>query len=279
MAILADAPLRRARALQLARRACLGASLAFALLVPLWHAQTLDGPPAPVVGAPWSVDVFGLEILEPLAFLGLLAAGHASVALLVGALPALVLVVVLGRYFCGWLCPYALLVAASDAARVLLEKRGARLLNLKLSPRIALVGLAVLLVATAVGGGQLAALVYPPSVIHRAAWKLVATGSAGAGLLVVGAAFLFDVFVSRAGFCRALCPGGAVFRLLSFASPVRVERTASTCTSCRICDEVCHFAQSPMTDHLDAGCERCARCVSACPTGSLDLVAIGRRPR
>lgn len=270
MALLADAPLRRARRLQWARRTSLALSWVFLALTPA--AASLF-----VLGAPWSVSILGLELTDPLAALGLTVAGRATAAVVVGALPLLALVALLGRYFCGWLCPYAPLVAASDAARVLLEKRGVRLPDVKLSPRIAVAVLAATVVVTAVAGTQIAALVYPPSVLGRAAWKLVATGSAGAGALVVVVAFLFDTFVARAGFCRALCPGGALFRLLGAASPVRVVRDAATCTQCTICDEVCRMAQSPMTDVVGGGCDRCARCVSACPTGSLELVAIARR--
>lgn len=270
MGLLSDAPLRRARRLQLARRICLAFSWAFLVVAPFAGSTS-------ALGAPWSVSILGVELLDPLAALGLTVAGRATVAVIVGALPLLVLIAALGRYFCGWLCPYVPLVATSDAIRVLLEKRGVRLPDLKLPPRLGTAILAALVIATAIGGTQLAALVYPPSILGRAAWKLVATGAAGAGALVVVAAFLFDTFVSRAGFCRAVCPGGTVFRLLSAASPVRVVRDSSTCTSCTICDEVCRMAQSPMTDRVAGGCDRCARCVSACPTGSLELVAIARR--
>jgi ferredoxin-type protein NapH len=291
----ADVPERRARLYQRLRRTSLFASLLFMLLVPLLHLiqNVADsagvttspwtgwvrglpnlGRPA-ASGAPWSVGLYGLELLDPLATLGLLAARSFSWSWLLGAVPAVVLVVFLGRYFCGWICPYALVVGASNAARSLLAKLGVRTYDLKVPPATAYGVLLILLLATAVTGQQVASLFYPPAVIGRALGKVILFGSAGAGAVFIGALFLFDTFVSRAGFCRSFCPGGAVFRLLSIPSPVKVVRDAPACTNCGACDVVCNFAQSPMTDRLDQDCERCGKCVAVCPTDALGLVLIG----
>ena len=91
------------------------------------------------------------------------------------------------------------------------------------------------------------------------------------GLGVLGLALSFDVLVSRAGFCRYLCPGGALFRLIGWRSKVRVLREESKCTDCTACDVVCNLLQSPMTDQTDSGCERCAKCVAVCPTRALTI--------
>lgn len=268
--------------------------------LPLWHlARDLDEsaglaggtrwaqlaahwnhPPPPVLlGAPWTVSVFGLELLDPTAFVSLLAARAVDWKVLVGALPLLVLVALLGRFFCGWLCPYLPLLAASNALRSLFAKVGVRLPDLKLPRWTNYAVLAFVLAATAVAQTQLMPLVYPPSVIARELYRAIFQGSVGAGATFILAAFLFDTFASRAGFCRSLCPGGATFSLLSWRSPVKVKRHAPSCTDCTLCDVVCNLGQQPMTDQLDAGCERCGKCVSVCPTDALVLEAFKPRPR
>jgi NapH/MauN family ferredoxin-type protein len=263
----------------------LGLSFLFALLVPWLHVKAnlsqsgVSPAPflrVPLLGAPWSVSLFGVEILDPLAALGLFAAGAVSKPMLLGLLPSVLLVGLFGRYFCSWICPYAVMVGFTNWLRPALTRLGVPVADIKLPPRTAVWVLAGVVVVTALTANQVAPLVYPPALIGREAFRVASTGAVGLGALIVGAAVLFDTFVSRAGVCRSLCPGGALFRLMSFRSPVTVERTASKCTSCTLCDVVCNMGQSPMTDLVNAGCDRCGRCVSACPTDALELVAIGR---
>ena len=129
--------------------------------------------------------------------------------------------------------------------------------------------LVAVLAASTLLGVQFLPLVYPPSILGREAFRLVFFGSLSLGAVVIGGAFLFDTFVSRAGTCRTLCPGGAMFSLLGSASLLRVVRDPPKCTDCTVCDVVCNLGQRPMTDQLDNSCERCGKCVAACPTDAL----------
>jgi len=168
-------------------------------------------------------------------------------------------------------CPYLPILVLSNAVRWALGRLGLPPMDLRLPAPVRYVVLAAVLAGTALWGFQLAPLVYPPLIIGRTAFRVAMGWGPGGATLALGAILLFDTLVSRAGFCRSLCPGGALFTLLGSASPVRVQRQASACTDCTVCDVVCNLGQSPMHDRLDAGCERCGRCVSACPTGALSI--------
>jgi ferredoxin-type protein NapH len=222
------------------------------------------------------VELFGLEVLDPLAFAGLTAGGAFTLGALLGVLPALVAMLLLGRFFCGWLCPYVPVLAVSNAARALLARAGLPLPEVRLPRWSSFAVLGALLGATAWSGSQLLPLVYPPALIGREVSRALFQGALGGGALVLAAAFLFDTFVSRAGFCRSLCPGGALFTALSALSPVRIRREPSACVDCTACDVVCNLGQRPMSDQLDAGCERCGKCIAVCPTSALKLEALTR---
>lgn len=284
-----DITLRYGRRYQLVRRLFLGFSVALTFGLPLLHlraasvegagladdspwaavARWLPAVQLPIVGAPTSIVLFGIELVDPLVWLGVALHRGLTWGLVWTVLPGVLLVVVLGRFFCGWACPYLPILSASNAARWFLTKLGVPLKDVqvpRVSARVAMVGV---LLGSALLGTQLLPLVYPPAIIGREVFRALFYGSLGAGAFVVAGAFLFDTFVSRAGFCRSLCPGGAMFSTLGALSPLRVHRDIPKCTDCTVCDVVCNLGQLPMTDKLDGGCERCGRCIAACPTKAL----------
>lgn len=288
-----DIRLRGIRTYTWIRRTSLAISFALTVALPIWHLGSIEGQSAgiagggrwaavadatgltgatpPLVGGPVAISLFGLELVDPTAIVTVLLSAGPSWQLLWAAWPAALLVIVFGRFFCGWICPYVPVIAASNATRSLLARMGFRTRDVPLPRRSSLVMLAVLLAASAVTGSQIIPLIYPPAIISREVFRAVFWGGLGLGALVVLAAYLFDTFVSRAGFCRYLCPGGALFGILGAASPVRITRTPALCTDCTICDAVCNLLQNPMSDHVDRGCERCGKCVASCPTDALTI--------
>ena len=295
-----DITLRHGKRYQRVRQAFLGFSVLLTVGLPLWHLRALEAEgaglaadsrwasvaswlpatPPPFFGAPTSVWVGFFELVDPLLALATALFRGGSWNLVWTVLPGVALVVVLGRFFCGWACPYLPVLAASNAARGLLTKLGIPTADVKLprvTSRVVLVG--VLLVGSVLGV-QLVPLLYPPAVIGREAFRAIFYGSLGAGSLLVAAAFVFDTFVSRAGFCRSLCPGGAMFSTLGALSPIRVHNERSKCTDCTVCDVICNLGQSPMQNKLDSGCERCGKCIASCPTQALSwkLMTPGSKP-
>jgi NapH/MauN family ferredoxin-type protein len=284
-----DLTLRHARGYQWARRVFLGFWVGATFLLPLWHLHALDVEGAglaadsrwaqashglpdvapPFVGAPTSVWLAVLDLVDPAEGLAVALFQGLSANWVWSVLPGVALVLLLGRFFCGWACPYLPILAASNAARWLLRRVGFTPMDKKVPRVTARVVLVGLLVVGSLLGVQLVPLVYPPALIGREVFRAVFYGSLGTGALVVLAAFLFDTFVSRAGFCRSLCPGGAMFSVLGSTSPLRVVNDRAKCTDCTACDVVCNLGQSPMTNQLDGGCERCGRCISSCPTDAL----------
>ena len=77
----------------------------------------------------------------------------------------------------------------------------------------------------------------------------------------------------RQGFCRYICPYGALLGLLSFLSPFKIRRSTQHCLieskgmNCDKCTRACPAAISVHTQRniRSDECQACMRCVSACP--------------
>ncbi len=77
------------------------------------------------------------------------------------------------------------------------------------------------------------------------------------------------VFIYR-GFCRFLCPLGAIYGLFSGLNVVGVKVDSAKCTHCGKCVACCRMDVRHVGDHE---CIHCGGCVDACPTGAIAIKA------
>ena len=127
------------------------------------------------------------------------------------------------------------------------------------------------LVLATLTGGLAWELVNPVSLTHRA---IIFGG--GFAWVVIAAVFLFDLFVSRRGWCGHLCPMGAFYSLLGTLSPLRISATRrNACNDCGDCFIVCPEpqvitpalrggAKHPSPIITEANCTNCGRCIDVC---------------
>ncbi len=82
-------------------------------------------------------------------------------------------------------------------------------------------------------------------------------------LLLLGVLSLFIV----GAWCRYLCPYGALLGLVSWISPVRIRREATTCIDCSACDKACmaRLPVSSKTSIASVECTGCLDCIAVCP--------------
>ena len=210
-----------------------------------------------------------LPLTDPHMLLQGLFAGHLpATAALTGALIVLAFYALIGgRMYCSWVCPINIV---TDAAHSLSERldipkgwQPARSLRYWM--------LGMTLVASAASGIIVWELVNPITLLHRG--MLFGAGFAWAVVLAV---FLFDLFISRRGWCGHLCPVGAFyglagrFQLLRVAAPGRAD-----CDDCMDCYAVCpepHVitpalkgaGRSPGAVILSVDCTNCGRCIDVC---------------
>ncbi len=235
-------------------------------------------------GTPWSARIAGRTITDPLAVAESTAASRGATAvLLAGLLVPLVATAVLGRVYCGWICPAGLLFDLGAKLRGVLTFLELRPGRARVTRAAKYVVLAAGLATAAWLGLPFLHAVYPPALMGREAhgWVnalfdraeggqlgLAAAGlSAASGFLL--ALVLLEVFVAPGLWCRSLCPGGALYSLLGRFRIVRVRRDASRCTPCGICNQACPRALRPMNDVTGMECDNCGVCIDVCPDRAL----------
>ena len=233
-------------------------------------AEDLDA----IKGNTWSGTFWGLKISDPLAVLGQSVAGwsiHWPFALT--ALIPLIVTLLFGRVFCGWICPATFIYELNSSLAAWLHWAG---INTTLLPahwhfdrRLKYLVLAFGLVLSAVSGASLVAGIYPPAIIGRELYYAVALGGFGVGSAIFFGTLLFDLLVARRGFCRYICPGGALYSLVGRYRLLRIRRVVETCNDCEKCTAVCEFELDPMRDGFGQECNNCTACIAICPTDAL----------
>lgn len=175
----------------------------------------------------------------------------------------LVLAVLLGRVFCGWICPLGGLIEAADFLLSPLRKRNPLALR-RFPKRKALIRYPVSLLLL----GVVLVTVFTPvpvlQFLHPNIWIIRILSLTTVGLVFLGLLMLFSVFARRL-WCTYLCPLGALYGLLARIPLFRLKIAA--CSSCGRCDrcptEAANYANNEIMAYQ---CLLCFDYEAACPT-------------
>lgn len=223
-----------------------------------------------IKGNTWSGTFFGLQLSDPLAAVGQIFAGLTLYTpFLLTALIPVIFTLIFGRFFCGWICPATFIYELNTNVSAWLSRAGLKTGNRRFDRRIKYLVLATGLVLSAISGSVLVAGVYPPAIIGREIYYSIALGGFGAGSIFFVCTLLFDLLVARRGFCRYLCPGGALYSLLGRFRIFRIQRIVENCNDCAKCNAICEFGLDPLRDDFGQECNNCTACIAICPTDAL----------
>lgn len=237
--------------------------------------------------------------LDPLVALATAIGARDIPAGIVPGLALLALAPLLGRAFCGWICPMGATVDAADALLARRRRMPAWLPKLKHLLLALVLGAALL-------GTSLAFVAAPMPLVTRF-WGLLAYPLAAEGVeaalpltRIVGGAldinrllwlevkppvFATMTFVavffglvfaaarlSPRFWCRYVCPAGASLALLSFR-PAWRRRVSRKCIECGKCQRACPMKAIPADPHATrhAECILCRSCAGVCPTRAIDF--------
>lgn len=210
----------------------------------------------------------------------MLAYKHVVLNLVIGTVTVFIMWLLLGgRTFCSWACPYHLLSEWDEFLHLwLVEKKLIK--NHTFHRKTRSVFYVIFALLALLSGYTIFETVPPTGILSRALIY-----GPGVALLWVGALLLFEIFYSRRAWCRYVCPIGVTYAVVGVASPVRVTYNAEACHhegDCRkaclvphVLDMTIRGAATDVNQDIGADCTRCGMCVDICPTDSLKFTMKG----
>lgn len=189
---------------------------------------------------------------------------------------------ILGRFVCGWLCPFGLiqdLLHKIPFPKKIGTFRGDKLLRkLKYLLLLVFVILLPLFLVDIIGQGSpyFCKLICPVGTLEGGIPLVLLNrtmrGAVGFLYLWKNVLLFVTIFLSiliYRPFCKYICPLGAIY---SFFNPISVfsyRLDPDKCTGCGACRRACQMQIDPMKNCNHLECIRCGRCEKACAAGAL----------
>ena len=189
---------------------------------------------------------------------------------------------VLGRLICGFLCPFGWiqdLLARMPVKKIVLPPRLDK--SLRYLKYVVLVVFVLLLPAFltdrfGVAPPFFCKFICPAGTLEGGVPLLLLNGElrglAGglfAWKLALMLAILAGAVLIHRGFCRYLCPLGALYSLFNRFSIYQMELDRAKCVGCKKCEQACPMAVDVLGDINSGECIRCGRCKAACPADAI----------
>jgi len=227
-------------------------------------------------GSLWAYTVMGIPISDPLGLIAeLLNSVKFPLKYLIGGLIPFLVILLLGRFFCAWLCPMTVLFGITKRIRSLMTKIGIPLMGLKLELRTRVVVFWGGMLLSHFFGAWVWHFVLPYISFTHEAFSIIVFSSFTAGIYFLIAFLVLDIGLIPGEYCRSICPTGFLLSYLGQYSVFKLKADRPNCPKgCLICFDVCPIGLYPKMDKLYS-CHLCMKCVDACPS---QHIALGLNP-
>lgn len=185
-----------------------------------------------------------------------------------GLAAVFIITILLGRFFCGWICVFG---AYNDLIHEI--SKNIFKINFKINKELDFVlkylkylVLAVILVFSWTFGSSILGSFSPWEAFAQITDISLVLSDFALGLLLLLLITIGAMLVERF-FCRYLCPLGAVFALISKISIFKIRKPNDKCGKCRICTSSCSMGIPLYNLNSVRGgeCINCLKCTEVCP--------------
>ncbi len=188
----------------------------------------------------------------------------------------------LGRFVCGFLCPFGLIqdllykIPFVKKIRVLKGEKHLRLIRFFiLSVFVVLLPMFVMDI-TGLGLPWFCKYICPvgtleggvPLVLLNEGLRSAAGFLFKWKLVILCMTLLFSVLIYRP-FCRYICPLGAIYGLFNKVSFYKYKVDTQKCIKCGLCQKTCKLSIKVFENPNSVDCIRCSQCKAACPVKAI----------
>lgn len=247
------------------RRIAQTATLIAIFIIPLLNVYELYF----IKGTFYSMDIGDAAIADPLAvFQSMLASGTVNPYMVGSLIIPIALMMLLGRVWCSWFCPYYLFAELTAFLRKKLKFKPAKpeytenyhIKQAKYRYVFLLIGLFVMSII----GVPILNLISAPGVISSQALVLVKFGYVTFEIVFIIVLILLEFFYFK-WWCRLFCPTGTFLSFFRTRKSMTVNKVVDQCSNCMSCVRSCPMMINPMTMGASGHCNNCGDCIDACP--------------
>ncbi|BCO09607.1 hypothetical protein GF1_19830 [Desulfolithobacter dissulfuricans] len=190
---------------------------------------------------------------------------------LIGMLPPVLLALLLGRVFCGWICPINFFGELLDRLRRLISRKKRLQDRLVLARRLLWFALIGEFLLTMILGAPIFVIMSPPGLVGREIMMAVFFHKLAVEGVVLVAVLLLEL-LTRRFYCRYFCPLGGLLALIGSRRRLVIHQELEACTQCGLCDHACPLGLNPsLGEGRSVYCWNCGACVDSCRPGALDF--------
>lgn len=188
----------------------------------------------------------------------------------------------IGRFVCGWLCPFGLiqdLLHKIPFPKKLKTFRGDKLLRkLKYIILLVFVVLLPLFLVDILGQGSpyFCKLLCPVGTLEGGIPLVLLNKSMHSALgwlyawknILLTVTIILSIVIYRP-FCKYICPLGAIYSVFNPISVFQYRVEEEKCIHCGACARTCKMQADPVQNANHPECIRCGQCKRICPTGAI----------
>ena len=198
---------------------------------------------------------------------------------LVEFVTVMLLTIVMGRWFCGWLCAFG---AYNDLIYFISRKvfKVKFKVNEKVDSILKYVKYVVLVFIIIVSwtmGSSILASTSPWDAFGQITDLSTIFSSLLIGLILLVLITIGAFFIERF-FCRYLCPLGAVFSIISRFRITKINKPKADCGKCRACTNNCSMGLNlyKVNGVRGGDCINCLKCTEVCPRNNANTNILGQ---